>query len=762
MDTKERMYERQEFDLLEYWRVIVKRKGVLFVFAATVIILIGIYSFAAKPKYKPSATLLMGEETSKILSLEDEFGLMGYRSQRQDMVFLNTQLTLFESESLAERVARKLELLSRPEFDPELSSPGIAGKVKDLVTFKWLRANKTDGEDGELFVDPYIEIVEDLQKKLDVTQIRDTKVLKIGYTTQYPILGAEIVNTFVEEFINFSIEKKFEITQQATDFLNEQIVNLRRDLAVKERELQRYGKEKDLFFLNETESMAMSELRDLTDAFTKTKIERIDAEAFYRALQNSNVNSLQRTAANRIIQNLEEEYSRMKNEYQEKLKSFKSEHPTMKQLESKIESMRGELENEVDKAVMLAETKYREALREEALLSNQLEIQREQVTEMDSNAILYNSLQIEAENLRNQLNLLEKKKNETQVSARLGGLKTSNISIVDRARVPKDPVSPKKMLNMMLALFMGVFGGVGLCFVFEYLDNTVKGPEDVERMTGLPSLGIVPYIPPEGVGKRKRKKYYSSYRAAYGEDTTEGGDSYADIKSIELVNHSFPKFSVSEDYRTIRTSILLSQVDNGPKALAFVSALPGEGKTSTLANIAVAFAQLEKEVLIIDADLRKPGLHRLFEVDNKKGLSGYLSGVISLGAALSKTKIENIWILPSGVVPPNPAELLNSGKMKVFLDEVKIGFDFVLIDTPPILAVVDSLVLSTMVDGVVMVVQPGWTTRKPFMKGVEDIRHSRAKILGIVYNKVDVRDRGSYFHSYYRYDYKETADSSRI
>ncbi|MFC2161870.1 GumC family protein [Acidobacteriota bacterium] len=762
MDTKERRYEGQEFDLMEYWRVIVKRRGVLFVFAGTVIILIGIYSFTAKPKYEPSATLLMGDETSRILSLDDEFGLLGYRSQMQDEVFLNTQLTLLASKSLAERVARKLELLSRSEFDPELSSKSIVSKLKNFMTFKWLRANKTNEEVGELLIDPYIDIVEDLQTKLHVSQIRETKVFKIGYTTLYPILGTEIVNTFAEEFINFSIEKRYETTQQATNFLNEQIVNLRRNLAVKERELQRYGKEKDLFFLNETESMAMSELRNLTNAFSKVKIERIDAEAFYRALRDSNVDSLQRTAANQIIQNLEEEYSRMRNEYQENLRRFKPDHPTMKQLESKIESMRGELNNEVDKAVMLAETKYREALREEALLNEQLVRQREQVAEMDSNAILYNSLQIETENLHNQLSALEEKKNETEVSSRLGGLKTSNISIVDRAMPPKYPVSPKKMLNLVLALFMGVFGGVGLCFLFEYMDNTVKNPEDVEKMSGLPSLGVIPYIPPEGVGKRKRNKYYFSYRDTYGEDTTEGEDSYADINKVELVNHIHPKFSISEDYRTIRTSIVLSQVDIGSRILAFVSVLPSEGKTATLANIAVAFAQLEKRVLIIDADMRKPSLHRLFEVDNKKGLSGYLSGGVSIEESISKTKIENIWILPSGVVPPNPAELLDSDRMKLFIVELKKGFDYVLIDTPPVLPVVDSLVLSAIVNGVVIVVEPGRITRKLFMKGVEDIRQSRAKILGIVYNKVELSGRGSYFHGYYRYYYKEPDDSSRV
>jgi len=229
MKYRERGRETQ-VDLLDYWRVIVKRKGVIFAFAGTLILLIGIYSFTAPPKYKPTATLLIGEESSKILSIEDQFGLLGYSSQIREKMFLNTQLILLKSESLAERVARKMNLLSRPEFGAgEKLKKSIMAKVKGLVTFKWIKGKKKSAENDLALINPYSEIVKDFQKSIDVSQIPDTKVLEVSYSSSHPVLATEIVNTLAEEFITFSIEKRYETTQQATDFLSDQIANLREE-----------------------------------------------------------------------------------------------------------------------------------------------------------------------------------------------------------------------------------------------------------------------------------------------------------------------------------------------------------------------------------------------------------------------------------------------------------------------------------------------------------------------------------------------------
>jgi len=748
--------QQPEFDIMEYWRVIVKRKGVLITFAATVVLLIGLYSFVAPPKYKPSVTLLIGEQTSKMLSIEDEFGLLNYRSQLKEQVFVNTQLQLLQSESLAERVARKLELLSRPEFGAgKEDKKNLFAGVVNLITFKWLKSKK--GEEDSLLEDPYIDLLEKFQKAVDVSQVRDTKILKISYTSKYPRLATEIVNTLAEEFIGFSIEKRYEATQQATDFLSEQITGLRRDLAAKERDLQKYGEEKELYFLSNEESTVLKKLADLSEAYTQAQIARVKAESEFRGLEKASVDALPRTTDNQVIQRLQEEYARIKNEFREKSQTFKPDYPAMVKLAEKRESMREGLQSELDSARNAAELKFNSVQQEEYRLKRLLDQTKNDVARINSSAIFYNSLKIEVENMQKLLDSLTEKQKNTQLSARLSGLKTSNISIVDRARVPKDPVSPKKKLNLILALLMGLFGGVGLCFVFEYLDNTVKGPDDVERLAGLPSLGVIPFLPPEGIDKKKQSLYYTRYRDVDIEPE-ESKESLPEIKEIELINFHFPSFSISEDYRTIRTSILLSSAGNEPKTLAVVSALAQEGKTATAANMAISFAQLEKRVLLIDADLRRPRLHRIFEIANTKGLSGYLAGKFRLEDIIFKSGFGNIWVIPSGPIPPNPAELLNSKGMKTLLEGIKKGFTISILDTPPVLAVVDAVVVSAIVDGVVLVTRPDKTTKKPFLRAVSELRQAKAKITGVLFNGMDIHDKAHYYHYYSRHYYREIGE----
>lgn len=747
---------QREFDLMDYWRVIVKRKGILFIFAGTIILLIGLYSFTTPPKYKSTATILIGGETSKTLNIDDELGLLSYRSQMRDMIFLNTQLTLLKSFSLAERVARNMELLSRPEFSNQgNSNKNLFGKIKSFILLKWLRSKKEENADG-LFFDPYEDIAVRLRGGIDVEQIRETKVLSISYTSRHPLLTAEIVNNFAEEFINFSIEKRYETTKQATDFLSKEIVDLRQDLASKEQELQRYGQEKELFFLSDEENTAVKNLADLNAAYTQAQIDRATAESAYRELRNADVDSIPRTGANRVIQTLEEEYTRMKNEYVEKTKIYKPEYPDMIQLNSKIESMRQELENELIKARNQAELVYRSALQNEYQLRTLLQEQRQDVATLNSNAIFYNSLKIEVENKRNLLNSLVEKQNETLVSTRLSGLKSSNISIIDRAKIPRSPISPNRKLNLLLALLMGLSGGIGLCFIMEFLDNTIKGPEDVQKISGLPSLGTIPFLSPDGM-KKKSSDYNFGYGRSCEGENQNSLDNLQEIKKIELVNHIHPQFFISENYRTIRTSIMLSHAGHPPESIVFTSCLPNEGKTVSVANMAIAFAQLEKKVLIIDADLRKPRLHKIFNINNIGGLSGYLTSKVSIKDAIQKTEIENIWILPSGPIPPNPAELLNSQKMKIMIQELKSGIDLILLDTPPVLAVVDALIICSMADCAALVIQPSKTKKKSFSKTIVQLQQSHAKLIGVIFNRSDVGEN-SYYYPYYNYMFTPIED----
>jgi capsular exopolysaccharide synthesis family protein len=264
----------------------------------------------------------------------------------------------------------------------------------------------------------------------------------------------------------------------------------------------------------------------------------------------------------------------------------------------------------------------------------------------------------------------------------------------------------------------------------------------------------VPYLPPEGASDKKKRGYRSYYRYySYGEKKKESEDSMPEITEIELVNHRYPKFSISEDYRSVRTSILLSYADNPPKTIVFSSALPKEGKTVTAANMAVAFAQLKERVMLVDADMRKPRLHRIFNVKNVGGLSGYLTSKVPFDKAVQQTSIENIWLVPSGPVPPNPAELLNSKKMQVMMDELKKGFDVILIDTPPLQAVIDPVIAASMADATVMIVKAGETPEKPFLQSVEDLQRGQSRIMGVVFNELKLERGGYYSYAGYKYKY---------
>lgn len=755
--------KRKEVDLMDYWRVIVKRKWVLIVFAGSLILFTGIFSFLATPQFESKVTLHIEEGTSKILSLEETFG---YQSPVfRDMTFFNTQLELLKSKSLAERVVKKLDLLSRPEFAGKEKGRSVFATLESVLTLKWISKKKSnrEGLPSRYRSSPYSEIAESIQGALKINPIRDTKLVAVSYSSPSPVLSAEIINTLAEEYINFSIEKRYERTQQASDFLNTQIAALQEELAEKTQELQKYMKDKDLFSLSslsDTESAALSTLADYNDAYTQARIERIKAEASYRELKDVDVDSIPQSVSNPVIQDLKAEYSRIKSDYEEKKKDLKPNHPEMIRLQARINSVKEQLENVVDSA----RTEYQAALKRESYLKSLLDRQKEYVAKMSSDAILYNSLKIEVENKRKQLDSLVEKRDETQISEQLGGLKASNISIIDRGEVPEYPVSPKKKLNIILAIFIGIFGGAGLCFILEYLDNRVRGPEDVERLAGLPSLGVIPYLSADSTGKKKSLYSYLNYGYSYGKKDSVSEEEPPEIKDIELINHLFPRFSIAEDYRTIRTSILLSHAESPPKTIVFTSAMPMEGKTATMVNMAVSFSQLEDKVLVVDSDLRKPKLHRIFKSKNAGGLSGYLTGKLGLKEVIQKTSIKNFWILPSGPVPPNPTELLNSKMMKELIKEVKDGFDFVLLDTPPVLAVTDGLILSSLSEGTILVINGDKLTRKALVRATDELKRVNANIIGVVFNGIKVR-KGEYFYmdyySYYRSDeFEEGARNS--
>jgi capsular exopolysaccharide synthesis family protein len=555
-----------------------------------------------------------------------------------------------------------------------------------------------------------------------------------------------------------SVESRFTATEQATEFLTQQIASLRSDIERKETQLQAYAGQKNIVTLSDKETTIVSKLAELNTALTQAQIERVNKEAYYNEIKNASPDYIPAGINNPLITNLRQEYARLSREYSRKQEQFGPEYPEIQRLKTDLESTKRSLDTETKNLINAAYSDYQAALKKERSMQGVFDTQKQESIQLNSNAISYNTLKNEIEGNKSLLDNLSKRQSETGVSARLRGVGVSNIKIVDRAEVPRSPSSPRKRVNLILGLLVGLMGGFGLAFLLDYLDNSVKGAEDVEKYAKLPALGIVPTFDPEGF-----KKGYG-YGYGYGQSAKKpkpekgeigGGaepEKLPEIRTIDLITQLSPKSNFSESYRAIRTALLLSSAEAGPKAFVVTSPLPSEGKTATISNLGVTIAQAGKKVLLIDADLRKPRQHRIFKLKNLNGLTNYLTGSVDLNELIKPTSIHNLFVINAGPVPPNPAELLGSAKMTEFVQKTKQAFDIVLIDTPPILAVTDALVIGANVNGVILVVWGGKTSREALKRAKERMDLTKVKALGVIINRINLRDHDYYYkHHYYHY-----------
>jgi len=748
---------KQEIDLLFFWRVFLKRKWIVFTFLLMVVTVVAILSFTATRIYQSTATILIESPRSDFLTLQDLLGNDQYGNYGYNDMYFNTQLELLRSRGLGERVAKRLDLLNRPEFQEKLVTPtSIFGVIKSFFSLRWLRrkpptaAQTAEPTSPEELNERNAVLGSEIIARVLTTVVERTGLVQVSYKSSNPKLATEVVNTLVEEFYTYSIEARYEATKQASDFLTEQIAQLRTDLEIKQRELQRFGQEKNLMFLNNQEDTAVGEFSNLYNAYMQAQIKRVNKESVLRELQGLNLDAISTPTriSNATVAGLLSDYLRTKIEYEEKLKFYRETYPDMERLKNRLDSQKTQLQTEIGNALDGAESEYRAARKEEEALQTMMANQRQDVVVSNSNKVRYNVLKAEVDGAQTLLAFLQSKQQETQVSARVTGQRTSNIRIVDKALVPNSPVSPNVMKNIMFALLWGLFLGLGLAFAVEFMDTSLKSPEDVEKLTGLPSLGLIPSY------SSNSRNLYLDYYAYSQKERSDRGNPGTESAAIELINHFDPNLAVSEAYRTIRTSILFSQADREAlKTLSFTSAFPQEGKSTTATNMAVSFAQLGPKVLLVDTDLRKPRIHKIFKVRNIVGLSNVLTGRIQPRDAIQSTQVPNLEILPCGPIPPNPAELLNSPRMAELLNLLRTKYSYVLIDTPPMLFVSDAAIVSSICDCTIIVLRPEKAFRKPFLTMVGELAKAKAKVAGVIFNDVNIR-KNTYYADHYRYHYR--------
>jgi capsular exopolysaccharide synthesis family protein len=539
-------------------------------------------------------------------------------------------------------------------------------------------------------------------------------------------MAAVMANAVAKEYIAQNLEYKFLSTMEAAAWFGQQLAQERKKLEDSEQALQRYREQGDAVALEDRQNIVVQRLTDLNAAYTKARTDRFEKEALYnqlRSLQNDRtaLDTFPAILSNSFVQQLKSQLADLQREQAQMADRLGEKHPDMIKQTLAIQSTEAKLTGEIAKVVQSVRNEFLSAQAQEGSLAEALNGQKTDALSLNRRGIEYGVLRREAEGNKQMYELLMQRAKETGIS---GELKTSNIRVVDPAEVPRSPIRPNKPRDLLLGLLGGLLCGIGLALFMEYLDNRVKNPDEIKSFLRLSYLGLVP-------GLREKD--------------LDGGQTL-------LLTGSVPQ-NFAEAFRAIRTSVLFSSTKQGSRSVLVTSTQPREGKTLIAANLALALAQMDQRVLLIDGDMRKPRQHEQFNVTQDPGLSSLLVGKAKANDAVRKTSTNNLWLMPAGHNPPNPAELLGSTRFKDLLKALGDNFDWVVIDSPPVIAVTDASVIGHLTTGVVFVIGSEQVARSTVRTAVEQLLGSRATILGAVLNRVNIRRNPYYYAHYYRHEY---------
>jgi len=710
-----------EVDLRDYLEIILRRKWLVGTVVLVVFITTLIVSLALPPIFKGEARLEISPRGMKVTKFED---LAAVANQLQVREFMTTQVKLLQSRSLAERVIDKLNLLNHPVFNPKAADKA---PEEDSVFRQWRHTIKEWFSFGK--PSPENEALEQIQTEegilktflanLQVKPERDTTIVNVAFSSTDPEVARDVTNALVQEFVSWQMDKKMQAAGAAKQQLEKQLEVARIRVEKAEEELNRFAQKAGIVSLDSRLNLVYRQLEEVNTALSVAESERVAAESLFQQAESTGAESLPAVMDNKVIQELRQQLAQATGQYEELKAIFMDEYPKVKVLKAKMEEIQRKIDTEQRRIVQALENSYQAALKKEKSLRRAAEEKKALALELNEKATQYKILSREVETSKQIFqSLLERSK---EIDANVGA-EISNIQVVDYASLPLQPYKPRVKLNLLLALIVGLMGGVGLAFFLEYLDNTVKRIDEISDRFGIPVLGVIPMAEAE------------------------------EAKRLDWLAHESPRSNFSEAVRTAKVSIQLSQsADTALKSIVLTSTQPGEGKSTLVSNLALAFA-VEEKVIIIDADMRRPRLHKTFSPNGKEqGLSQYLTGLCDAKAILHKTDVPNLFFIPSGPLPPNPAELLSSSRMRKLLEGLGKHFDRILIDAPPFAGFADVLVLGHQASGVILVSTVGQTHRDALRIFRKSLLNIRANLLGTLVNKLDVQHHYGYHYKYYKY-----------
>lgn len=721
-----------EAHLSDYWHIIVRRRFIVGLCVAAVLAGAAIVTFRTTPTYRASATVLIERIDPNIMKFQEVLTFDPSYMSYQD--YYQTQYRLLESRAVAQKVVRELRLASDPTFLVR-EDPGLLSRVWTGLTAS-LRHRRADAGEPK---DPEAPYVDAVRAGLRIDPIKNSHLVSVGFISPSPILAAKIANGVSEAYIDFGMETRVGTSENAGDFLTEQIATLRADVADLEHRLQQYGESKEIIPTSGEATTTVTALEDLQRSYTAAQADRAEKEGAWTALRTTPDSAVPQVIQSPLIERLTTETASLERDRAEMAKRFKPEWPALARLTTKLEQSQARLDEETAalaaSARKSAEGAYKAAVERERNLQAMLESQKHAAMKLSIDSIEYTNLRSEVMKKRETLNELLKRQSEITLSSHLKDTRQSNTRIIDPATPPHDPWRPNKKVNLALGLLTGLALGAGLAFAIEYLDNTVKSAEEIRRLTGYAAIGIIP-----------------EHRAAGPRPMRKGAS--APDTNADLVTHVDPRSQLAEAYKELRTATLLASPDQPPRTILVTSCLPQEGKSQTSLNLAIALAQAGKRVLLVDADLRRPRLHKALDVDNERGISTYLSGNSPVEPLIRATDIPGLDVLTSGPIPPNPSELLGSRNFLALVQDFAEsgGYDHLIFDSPPLLSVADPIVVATVLDGTILVVQSGQTPRDGLLRGAGKLHHANVKVLGAVLNSVTDGDRSYYYRSRYRYE----------
>ncbi len=761
--------------LHEYWRAVRKHLALVLGLVATVTGITAFYMARQPDIYDAVSRVQVDQETANnpgIGALKGNPIILN--NSTQDPTYFNTQVQILTSAGLLSRVARTLDLEHNQAFlhPQSMQKRSIWETLTAMVGLRAKNSNQersaanssrltpnslapalAPNDISEIdHLAPYVQM---LQSDVTVKPLNDTRIIEIRFRHADSEVAAKIANAISDTFVLSNLERKTETNATAGDFLQKRIAELQSDIRQGEEELINYAKNHQILSLDASQNTVVDRLAGLNRQLLEAENNRKAAEAAYRSvLAPGALEAQTEAAANTTAATTEAKIAELKQKRAQVLLEYTEKYPEVKDLDQQIsmlEKQLTELRTHSQSVVKTnLETRYREALQKEQSLREAFDKQRSETVTQNEAAVNYRIIQQEIETNKSLLDGLLQRSKENDVV--LAGT-PNNIHVLDYSPIAKSPIGPKRLQFTALGLLFACIFGIALARYLDYLDDTVQTSEDVERALRLPTLAVIP-----AVGSLTRRRFLPNVSALQRRGESD---------NQELLLGKDKRSPLSEAYRQLRTSVLLSAAGGAPQTLLVTSSQPGEGKTTTVVNTALVLAQTAARVIVIDADMRRPRLHSIFACPNKRGLSSILANNMSGEEMLDLVQLHQesgLHVLTSGTIPPNPAELIGSEQMQRLLAFLKPTYTHIIIDSPPIASFTDGVLMSSMADGVLLVVQGGKTSRLTVRRGRQSLTDVGAKVFGVVLNNVNLSHQDYYYRYYYQNKYyqHETDESSEL